>query len=156
MISCTFEDGGKASLRHVVVHGIIEDEGKLLLVKRAPGILEAGKWSLPSGFMNRDETAPECIVREILEETGWQCQVITLFRINTSPDRPHEDRQNVVLEYLVKPLKLKGQPDKESTKVEWISIENLLPYSEFAFDHGESISLYLKYRKEKFTLPIVI
>lgn len=28
MITCTFEDGGKGTLRHVVVHGIIEDHGK--------------------------------------------------------------------------------------------------------------------------------
>ncbi len=35
MITCTFEDGGKGTLRHDVVHGIVEKDGKILFVKRA-------------------------------------------------------------------------------------------------------------------------
>ena len=156
MISCIFENKSQTSLRHVVVHAIVEKEDSLLLVKRAPGLLEGGKWSLPSGFMDRDEDGPQAVLRELHEETGWRGEVTSLFRVNTSPNRPHEDRQNVALEYLVKPFKLDGIPDLESTKVEWIPIDKLLSFSEFAFDHGESIRLYLSYRKEKFTLPLVI
>jgi len=59
MINCTFENGNKASLRHVVVHAIVEMDGKLLLIKRSNELLEGGKWSLPSGFLDRDETAQE-------------------------------------------------------------------------------------------------
>lgn len=156
MITCTFEDGGKGILRHVVVHGIIEDHGKLLLVKRAGPILESGKWSLPSGFLGRDETAAEGIVREVNEETGWDCEVISLFRINTNPNRPYEDRQNIAIEFLLHPLKETGQRDSENSKVEWISIENLLSFDQFAFDHGESIKLYLDYRKNPFPLPLLV
>jgi ADP-ribose pyrophosphatase YjhB (NUDIX family) len=156
MITCTFEKGYKASLRHVVVHAIIEMDGKLLLEKRTGDLLESGKWSLPSGFLNRDETAAEGIVREVKEETGWDSEVITLFRINTNPDRPHEDRQNIALEFLVKAIKKTGEPDKESSKVEWIAIDKLIPLSDFAFDHGETIKLYLQYRKSPFPLPIMV
>jgi len=151
-----FENGNKASLRHVVVHAIIEMDGKLLLEKRTGNLLESGKWSLPSGFLDRDETAAEGIVREVKEETGWDSEVISLFRINTRPDRPHEDRQNVAIEFLVKPIKKTGEPDKESSKVEWIPIDKLIPLSDFAFDHGESIALYLKYRKIPFPIPLLV
>ena len=156
MITCTFEKGNKANLRHVVVHAIIEMDGKLLLEKRTGDLLESGKWSLPSGFLDRDETAAEGIVREVKEETGWDSEVISLFRINTKPDRPHEDRQNVVIEFLVRPLRKTSDPDHESSKVEWISIDKLIPFKDFAFDHGESIALYLKYRKTPFPLPIMV
>lgn len=155
MITCTFENGGKGTLRHVVVHGIIEDAGKLLLVKRAGPILETGKWSLPSGFLNRDETAAQCIVREVKEETGWDSEVISLFRINTSPHRPHEDRQNIAIEFILRPIKEAGPRDSENSKVEWISIESLLSFDQFAFDHGESIRLYLEYKRNNFSLPIL-
>lgn len=155
MITCMFEDGGKAELRHVVVHAIVETDGKLLLEKRAGPMLETGKWSLPSGFLSRDETAAEGILRELKEETGWEGEIISLFRINTLPNRPHEDRQNIAIEFLVKPIKKVGEPDAESSKVEWIPIDKLLPLSEFAFDHGESIGLYLKYRENPFPLPIL-
>lgn len=156
MITCTFEKGFTASLRHVVVHAIIEKDGKLLLEKRTGDLLETGKWSLPAGFLNRDETAAQGIVREVKEETGWDSEVVSLFRINTNPDRPHEDRQNIAIEFLVKVTNLTGHPDHESSKVEWIPIDKLIPLSDFAFDHGESIGLYLKYRKSPFPLPIMI
>lgn len=155
MITCTFENGNQAKLRHVVVHAIVENKGKLLLVKRTGDLLESGKWSLPSGFLDRDETAGQGVIRELKEETGWDGEVVSLFRINTRPNRPHEDRQNVSLDFLVKPLKKTGTPDGENSKIEWIPITNLLPLSEFAFDHGESIEYYLKYRTKSFSLPIL-
>lgn len=156
MITCKFENGSPALLRHVVSHAVIEKDGKILLVKRSGNMLETGKWSLPAGYLNRDETISQCILREIKEETGWESEIIKLFRINTFPDRPHEDRQNVVFEFLVKPLVKSGEPDHESSKVEWIPIQKLLPFSEFAFDHGETIKLYLEYKKKPFTLPVLI
>ncbi len=155
MITCTFENGVTASLRHVVVHAIVEKDDALLLEKRTGDLLESGKWGLPSGFLDRDETAAQGIIRELLEETGWTGEVISLFRVNTKPNRPHEDRQNVALDFLVRPIKRIGEPDHESSKVEWIPIEKLLLSDQFAFDHGESIALYLKYRTSPFAIPIV-
>lgn len=162
MITCTFENavpagrqGNTTSLRHVVVHAIVDMDGKLLLVKRTGDLLESGKWSLPSGYLDRDETAGQGMIRELKEETGWDSEIISLFRLNSNPNRPHEDRQNVSLDFLVKPIGKTGQPDGENSKIEWIPIAKLLPFSEFAFDHGESIEYYLKYRKEKFPLPII-
>ena len=160
MITCTFEKGNKANLRHVVVHAIVEKDGKLLLGKRTGDIPETGKWALPGGFLDRDETAPQGALREMKEETGWEGEIISVFRINTKPDRPHEDRQNIAIEFLVRPIKKTGEPDKESSKVEWIPIEKLIPLlsasRRIAFDHGESIALYLKYRKTPFPLPIMV
>lgn len=155
MIKCTFENGNQTSLRHVVVHAIVEKDGKLLLVKRAKKLLEGGKWSLPSGFLDRDETAKEGILRELKEETGWEGEVLILFRINTNPNRPHEDRQNVPLTFIVKSIRQVGEPDHESTAVDWVAIEKLPPFDEMAFDHGETIKLYLEYRQNKFNLPLL-
>jgi ADP-ribose pyrophosphatase YjhB (NUDIX family) len=156
MITCTFENGNTASLRHVVVHMIVEKDGCLLLEKRAGPILETGKWSLPAGFLERGETAAECALRELKEETGWIGEVITLFKINTNPNRPKEDRQNVTIEFIVRPIKKVGEKDWESSKVEWIPFDKLLPFGEYAFDHGETIRQYLEYRDTKFLLPILV
>jgi 8-oxo-dGTP diphosphatase len=163
MITCTFEkampagrQGHKASLRHVVVHAIVEMDGKLLLEKRAGDILETGKWALPGGFLDRDETAQQGALRELKEETGWEGEIISAFRINTKPDRPHEDRQNIAVEFLVKAMNKVSNPDSETSGVEWIPIEALPPLADFAFDHGESIGLYLTYRKTPFPIPIVV
>lgn len=156
MITCTFEKGYLASLRHVVVHAIVEQDGKLLLEKRAGDILETGKWSLPAGFLERDETAAEGILRELKEETGWEGEMVSLFRINTNPHRPHEDRQNVSLDFIVRPTSRIGEGDHESSKVEWIAFDTLLPFDAFAFDHGETIRLYVEYRKHPFAIPLIV
>jgi 8-oxo-dGTP diphosphatase len=156
MITCIFEDGGKAKLRHIVVHAIVEKDGCLLLEKRAGPILESGKWCMPAGFFERDETLGECILRELKEETGWEGEIVSLFRINSNPNRPHEDRQNLAVEFIVKPIRKVGEKDLESSKVEWIPIDKLLPFDEYAFDHGETIRLYLEYRKKKFPLPLLV
>lgn len=156
MITCAFENGTKAKLRHVVVHAIVEKDGCLLLEKRAGPILESGKWGLPAGFIERDETLEECVLRELKEETGWEGEVTSLFCINSSLDRPHEDRQNIAVEFIIKPLRKVGERDWESSKVEWIPIEKLLPFDQFAFDHGKTIKLYLQYRKKSFPLPLVM
>lgn len=157
MLTCTFEDGGKANLRHVVVHGIIEKQGKILLVKRANGLLESGKWGIISGFLNQNETAETGVIREVKEETGWDCEVLKLFRINTNPVRPNDrNRQSVAIEFILRPIKQTGYPDRESSKVEWIPVEKLFPFTEFAFDHGQTINLFRKYLKKPFLLPLFV
>lgn len=155
MIICQFENGKRTSMRHVVVHAIVEQDGRILLGKRSEDILEGGKWGLPGGFLDRDETLEEGVLRELYEETGWKGEVISLFRINSNPDRPGEDRQNVGFDFLIRPLRKTGEGDSESTKVEWIAIEDLLPFDRFAFDHGQGIRLYLEYRTKKRPLPIL-
>jgi 8-oxo-dGTP diphosphatase len=53
----------------VGVSALIESEGQVLLVLRGidPGL---GKWSLPSGFVEWDESPESALVRECAEETG--------------------------------------------------------------------------------------
>lgn len=156
MITCAFENGNQASLRHVVVHAIAEMGGKLLLVKRSPNISEGGKWSLPSGYLDRNETAAQGVLRELREETGWEGEVLSLFFIKTDPHRPHEDRQNVSFHFLVKPVRKTGDPDGESTDVVWVSIADLPPLDALAFDHGEAVGHYLRHRERPLGLPMVV
>lgn len=156
MITCAFENGAKARLRHVVVHAIVENEGKLLLVKRSPDISEGGKWSLPSGYLDRDETAAQGALRELKEETGWDGKVRSLFLIKTNPHRPHEDRQNISFHFLITPTQQTGEKDAESTEVAWVPIGELTKLDELAFDHGEAVGWYLRYRSREFPLPILM
>lgn len=152
MINCIFEDGGKASLRHTVVDNIVIRDNKIILVKRTKGLLEAGKWALPAGFVDRDETLLDAAKREIFEETGWRVKDINLFRIKDSPSRPHEDRQNIAFVFLSFADKKEGEKDNESDEVKWFDLDNLP--NEIAFDHGDDIELYKKYLEEKFPLPM--
>lgn len=155
MITCTFEDGGKALLRHVTVDTIVVRDGKTLLVKRTGKLLESGKWALAGGFMDRDETITEAANREVMEETGWTIKDLTLLRINDRPDRPKEDRQNVEFVHFATAVKKTGEADAESSEQKWFDLDDLPPADEIAFDHTDSIKLYKKYLIEKFVLPVI-
>jgi 8-oxo-dGTP diphosphatase len=156
MINCTFENGRRASLRHVVVHAVVEKDGALLLVRRAPHLLEGDKWGLPGGFLDRDESLSDGILRELREETGWEGQVSALLRINSRPDRPGEDRENVAFDFVVTPVRRVGEPDEESSAVEWVPIDRLPPLHTLAFDHGDTVHLYLASRGKPGHVPIVV
>lgn len=156
MIRCAFENGSPAALRHVVLHAIVEKDGALLLVRRADRMLEGGKWGLPGGFLDRDESLVQGTLRELREETGWEGEVVALLRVNSRPGRPGENRQNVAFEFLVAPLRLVGDPDDESSAVAWIPIAELPPLDTLAFDHGETLAWYLQHRGDALPPPVVI
>jgi 8-oxo-dGTP pyrophosphatase MutT (NUDIX family) len=48
---------------------VVNENGEWLVVKKKYGGLK-GKWSLPAGFVEGNETADEAVVREVREETG--------------------------------------------------------------------------------------
>ncbi len=157
MITCILENKHQTSFRHVVVHAIVEKDNQLLLERRSLSLsLEGGKWALPGGFLDRDETASQGVLRELQEETGWEGKVLKLFRVNSNPNRPHEDRQNVVLEFLVDPIKVTNKPDQEVIEIKWFDFKNLPKPEEMAFDHRETLEYYLKYKEKAFPLPLVI
>lgn len=153
MITCKFEDGGDGALRHLVVHCLVLKEDKILLVKRAAGILEAGKWGFPGGFVDRDEKLEQCALRELMEETGYTGTVKGLFRINSNPNRRNDNgRQNVAHEILIEAGEKIGEPDWEQTAVEWKEI-NSLNEEMMAFDHFEAVQLLKVYINRKEEIP---
>lgn len=72
---------------------ILEKEGKILLVKRKY-LPAAGDFSLPSGFMEREESPEKTAVREVKEETGLDIRLKHLLNVYKAADDP---RAKVVL-----------------------------------------------------------
>lgn len=144
MIDCKFENGAEAKLRHLVVDAVIVQDEKILLVKRAAHLHEGGKWALPGGFVERDETAIEAVMREVLEETGYTCDVQELITVIDKPNRRGDDRQNVAFVFAAQTITKTKQRDAESTAVEWFPITALPSESDMAFDHLEIIWEWIK------------
>ena len=143
MISCTFENGRKARLRHVVVDAIVINKNKIILIKRAAHLSNGGKWAIPGGFLDRDETCEQAVLRELKEETGLMGKIVKLLKIIDNPKRKNEDRQNVTFVYQIETSgKIKVDP-KEVTEAKWFDINNLPEEQDFAFDHLEIIESFL-------------
>lgn len=155
MINCTFENGNKNSLRHVVVDMLIVKNNQILLVKRAPHLLNGNLYALVGGFVERNETTKQAVIREAMEETGYKVKVISLFRIIDHPNRKNENRQNISFVYLVEPLDKVGKSDHEVKELKWFDLDKLPLQEEFAFDHLDNVKLYLQHLKTPFSLPIM-
>jgi ADP-ribose pyrophosphatase YjhB (NUDIX family) len=68
----------------VGVGALVVEDGKLLLVRRRM-MPEAGRWSLPAGFVDRGENPREVAVRETREETGLEVSIEDLLDVYFNP-----------------------------------------------------------------------
>lgn len=94
-------------------------------------------------------------MRELKEETGYDGEIVRLFRINDNPNRPKEDRQNVDFIYLVKIIGGTSTENNEVSEIIWVDKNSLPPDEDFAFDHRDSIVKYFEYLEKEFALPII-
>lgn len=60
-------------MTNIVIGGLIEKDDKFLLVQEAKENCK-GKWNIPAGRMEVNESVIDCLKREIKEETG--CDII--------------------------------------------------------------------------------
>ena len=109
---------------------------KVLLIQRGADPFK-GEWAFPGGFMNMDETAEQCAIRELEEETGLKMS--TVYHIGTY-SKVDRDLQGctITVAYIAiidSPLEVQGRDD--AAKAEWFPISNL---PKLAFVHEEIIS----------------
>ena len=54
---------------------IFDEQGRLLLIKRAESATRPGFWAIPAGFVNYGEQIREAAARELFEETGLEAAI---------------------------------------------------------------------------------
>ena len=108
---------------------IVHDMEKILLVRRAIQP-HYGKWSLPSGYVDRGEAVENAAVREVLEETNLKIEINSLQGIYSGIGPV------ILAVYQASPTC--GQPSigSEVSEVGWFNI-NSLP--DLPFPHDEKI-----------------
>jgi ADP-ribose pyrophosphatase YjhB (NUDIX family) len=109
----------------VGVAGIIHDDaGRILLERRAiePGY---GLWALPGGMAEPGEATEECLVREVLEETGLDVRAGRLLAVKGGIKVCIVFHEATVLGGSL-------AVSAESLALQWFA-ESELPLSEFAF-----------------------
>lgn len=61
---------------HVAVHGVIEEHGRILLIRRAASErFMPLRWDLPGGAVSLGEDTTQALEREVMEETGLRVAV---------------------------------------------------------------------------------
>lgn len=124
--------------RHIVVNCITIFQNKILLIKRGiePGY---GKWALPGGYLDWDESVEEAAAREVLEETGVKVQVLRQLEVRSSPER---NSQNVAVVFVAEAdSDVLALQKEEILDGGWFDFDKLP--DPVAFDHNIMITDYI-------------
>lgn len=114
---------------------------EVLLIRRKDEPF-AGKWALPGGFMDMNETLEEAASRELAEETGLADVVLTQLHVFSALNRDPRHRSVSVAFYTV--LEQNDQvimAGSDASEVAWSKTSEL---PDLAFDHHEIIETALR------------
>lgn len=118
------------------------EKSEILMVKRGvePGL---GKWALPSGFIEIDETPEEACLRELKEETGLDGKIIKLMGV-------YSQESSLYKNVLIIGYKVEGEgkimPGSDSQEVRYFPLHSLpeIPFS----SHVEMIEEEVERRRK--------
>lgn len=113
-----------------VVFGCDGQDIKVLLIERGNEPYK-GCWAFPGGFLNMDETAEQCALRELKEETGLELHSASQIGAFSDVHRDPRDRVITIAFYALTNIsQVKGSDD--AAKAQWFALNDLPP---LAFDH---------------------
>ncbi len=118
---------------------LIEMDGGLVLIQRGHPP-HKDQWSLPSGFVEADESSEEAAIREAEEETGLKTEIIELANINSFPEGPPVS--GIMIFYRMRPVggELRAGDDATAARVFQPQEMPLLPFR----THREMVAEWLE------------
>jgi 8-oxo-dGTP diphosphatase len=120
---------------------IIElESGGIILIRRKnppPG------WALPGGFVDYEESLETAAVREALEETSLQVQLVELFHVYSDPNR--DPRQHTMSTVFIATASGTPRGEDDAAEAGVFSEQDLPP--QLAFDHSQILRDYFRYKQ---------
>ena len=105
---------------------VVDDVGRVLLI-RARDLRNQPVWTLPKGALNPGESATDAALREVREETGWDCEVVReLEAVTYWFQREGRRIRKTVRWYLMRPVEKEGEHDHEVDEVAWADRDEAL------------------------------
>ncbi len=81
---------------------LIEIDEGVVLIRRGHDP-HKGRWALPAGFIEADESIEEAAVRECREETGLEVELIEMFHVDSFPNDP-TPQSGIIIFYRARPV----------------------------------------------------
>lgn len=125
-------------MRPFACDAILIEAGRILLIKRGKEPFK-GQWALPGGRLEENESAEECLVREMEEETGLRVELARLVGVYADPKR--DPRGMISAAYLVRRVGGTLNAGSDASDFAWFELAKLPP---LAADHAKIIADALK------------
>jgi 8-oxo-dGTP diphosphatase len=113
--------------------GVLIEDGKILLIKRAAEPFK-GEWALPGGRIDEGESAEECLVREMKEETDLVVEPVKPTGIYSDPGR--DPRGVIAAAYLIRRISGEPKGGDDAAEARWFPLDALPP---LCADHGKIV-----------------
>jgi len=109
---------------HIIVGGILERDGKYLLVQEAQ-VSCRGKWNVPAGHLDAEELLVDGMKREVREECGFAVEPTGICQIGNRFLMPDCTFASIIFTTKIKSGEIKYDPE-EILDVKWFSYDEIL------------------------------
>ena len=122
----------EAPRTYVGAYALCLRSGRLLLARLAPGLTDAGRWTLPGGGLHWGEAPAAGVLRELEEETGLAGTITGLAGVYSrayrrTPERPHRPVHHLGIVYTVEARgdALRHEIGGSTDRCAWIPLSDL-------------------------------
>ena len=111
----------------VDVRGAAFRSDRVLLVRE----ITDGRWTLPGGWADVNQTAAQCVVREIAEESGFEARPLKLAAVHDYQTRNHPHHKDSIykLMFICEITGGEARPSNETSEVDFFALDGLPPLS---------------------------
>jgi ADP-ribose pyrophosphatase YjhB (NUDIX family) len=109
----------------VDVRGVVFRDERILMVRE---ILDAGRWTVPGGWADVNETPSQAVVREVWEESGYETRAVKLLAVYDREKQGHPPPfpfHVYKLFFLCELIGGEARPNEEASEIEFFALDAL-------------------------------
>ena len=127
----------------VDVRGAAFRDDRILLVRE----ITDGKWTLPGGWADVNQTPSQCVVREIAEESGFEARALKLAAVHDYQSRNHLHHKDSIykLMFICEIIGGAARPSNETSEVGFFAVDKL-PLLSIGRSTAAQIELMFRHR----------